>query len=118
MFLCARSKSPSLFAQVDNADWSIAFRDKLFNVTACEKWAVVYPPKEEAETKQFIQALMKTSMGLGFRLGKPKEFPIGDNKTASYIQKINEVLFLLFHLTKKVLSENIHQDICYSENIM
>ena len=80
--------------QVDNADWSSAFRDKLFNVPPCDKWAVVFPPREEAETKQFVQSLAKTSMGLGFKLGMPKMFPIKDNKTATYIQEINKVTFV------------------------
>ena len=50
-----------------------------------------YYDGEEAETKQFVQSLAKTSMGLGFKLGMPKMFPIKDNKTATYIQEINKV---------------------------
>ena len=50
--------------QEENADWGNAFRKWTCLSTAqCGKWAVIYPPRDEAPAKDFISSLIKVRLG-------------------------------------------------------
>merc|ERR1719431_1385013 len=46
--------------QIENADWGTAFRKwNSFSAPSCSKWAIVFNPKDEAVTKEFVNSLKK-----------------------------------------------------------
>lgn len=79
--------------QLENADWGQAFR-KWTSVSApsCSKWAVVFNPKDEAVTKEFVNSIKKVAPSLGMTMGSPKTFMLTDNRPATYIQQLDKVI--------------------------
>ena len=43
-------------------------------------------------TKQFIESLQKTGPPLGMKFGPPKVVPIADNRPATYVQALNQLI--------------------------
>jgi len=79
--------------QLDNADWGTAFRKwNSFSVGNCQKWAVVFSNRDEAVTKEFVNSLKKVAPSLGMSMGSPKVFMLNDNRPATYIQQLDQVI--------------------------
>jgi aubergine-like protein len=57
-------------------------------------------------SKEFIQCLGKVSIGMGFMLGKPKEFQIGNTRPATYIEQLKKSLELAPHMVMVVIPNN------------
>ena len=55
-------------------------------------WAIVYPPKLELETKEFLKCLQRVGPGMGFMLKAPKMVTMKDDRTGSYVQTLNKVI--------------------------
>ena len=59
--------------QLENADWSSAFRKwNSVSVGDCKKWAVMYASRDEAVVKEFISSICKVAPSLGMKMGNPK----------------------------------------------
>lgn len=92
---------------LDNADWGSAFRDfKLFNTVNCSKWGVIFGPRDEQETAQFVQLLVKCAPAMGFLLNTPQRFPISDTRTPTYVQKLKIVTAMRPQLVMIVTPNN------------
>jgi len=87
------AKGSKISYQLENADWGTAFRKwNSFTAPSCSKWAVVFNPKDEAVTKEFITSLKKVSPSLGMTMGSPKTFMLPDSRPANYIQQLDKVI--------------------------
>merc|ERR1719154_569998 len=79
--------------QMDNADWGTAFRKwNSFSAPSCSKRAIVFNPKDEAVTKEFVNSLKKVAPSLGLTMAAPKTFMLTDNRPATYIQQLDKVI--------------------------
>ena len=79
--------------QIENADWGTAFRKwNSFSAPSCSKWAIVFNPKDEAVTKEFVNSLKKVAPSLGLTMAAPKTFMLTDNRPATYIQQLDKVI--------------------------
>ena len=64
----------------------------MVEVASCTKWAVVYPPANEDQTKDFVSSLIKVSPSLGLTMKNPKLFKLTDSRPATYIQQLDTVI--------------------------
>ena len=100
-------KSSSATYQEENADWGNAFRKwQMVSVASCGKWAVIYPPRDEGPTKDFISSLVKVAPSLGLVLGQPKTFKLLDNRPATYIQQLDKTIDMGPELVMVVIPNN------------
>merc|ERR1712013_978356 len=93
--------------QLDNADWGTAFRKwNSFSVGNCQKWAVVFSNRDEAVTKEFVNSLKKVAPSLGMSMGSPKVFMLNDNRPATYIQQLDQVIDMKPAIVMVVIPNN------------
>jgi len=93
--------------QLDNADWGTCFRKwNSFSVGNCNKWAVVFSNKDEAVTKEFVNSLKKVAPSLGMTMGAPKIFSLTDNRPATYIQQLDQVIDMKPSIVMVVIPNN------------
>jgi len=79
--------------QLENADWSSAFRKwNSVSVGDCKKWAVMYANRDEAAVKEFVSSILKVAPSLGMKMGNPKTFMLADNRPATYIQQLDKII--------------------------
>jgi len=92
---------------LDNADWGGAFRKwNSFSVGNCQKWAVVFANRDEAATKEFVNSLKKVAPSLGMTMGNPKTFMLTDNRPATYIQQLDQVIDMKPSIVMIVIPNN------------
>ena len=48
--------------------------------------------RDEAVTKEFVNSLKKVAPSLGMSMGSPKVFMLNDNRPATYIQQLDQVI--------------------------
>ena len=48
--------------------------------------------RDEAITKEFVNSLKKVAPSLGMSMGSPKIFMLTDNRPATYIQQLDQVI--------------------------
>ena len=70
---------------------------KLFRAVTLSMWCVIYPTKLESEMLAFMKCLQKVGPDMGFVLKKPKTIPMDDDRTGTYVKKVNEVKQCFFH---------------------
>jgi len=87
------SKNKTATYKMDNADWSSCFRNwSQFSVVNLQKWAVVVPTKDAGLATEFVNSLKKVGPSLGMTVGNPKEFKLTDNRPATYVQTLDQVI--------------------------
>ena len=76
---------------MDNADWGNQFRNfKMFNGgPGCHKWILIASQKDEKEGKEFANAVVKASAGMGFPMRSPQYQIIKDSRTAAFVEEVN-----------------------------
>lgn len=98
----------------DQADWTRYFRDQRMLTTPREgldRWAVIAPKRNERDMRTLLQNLNRAAGGMGFQIGRPREYvksefganfiifklsylfcrvSIYDDRTGSYIQAIDD----------------------------
>ena len=91
------SKGSKATYKMEDADWSAAFRKwNSFVAPKCDKWAIVFNPKDEAVVKEWVNSLKKVAPSLGLTMASPKSFMLPDNRPATYIQHLDKVGLFLF----------------------
>merc|ERR1719391_1488440 len=102
------SSKPALKYGLDNADWGSQFRNyKLFNAgPGCGKWILIAHERDQTEAKAFSDALQKSSNGMGFLMGKPKENYIKDNRTAAFVDAVQKAADLSPQMIMCVVPNN------------
>jgi len=107
--ILGRGSSKATYS-VDNADWGNCFRNwKQFVVGPGKKWAVIYSPKDEACTKEFVSSIMKVAPTLDMKssLGsQPKPFALASNRPADYIQMLDKVIEMKPDIVMVVIPNN------------
>ena len=53
---------------------------------------LVFSCRDEAVTKEFVNSLKKVAPSLGMTMGSPKIFMLTDNRPATYIQQLDQVI--------------------------
>ena len=85
-------KTSSTTYQLENADWSKCFRKwESFRGESLTKWAVIFGPKDEAQTKEFLTSLTKVAPSLGMVIKAPKMFKMADTRAATYLATLDQV---------------------------
>ena len=85
-------KTSSATYQLENADWSKCFRKwESFRGESLTKWAVIFGPKDEAQTKEFLTQLTKVAPSLGMVIKAPKMFKMADTRAATYLATLDQV---------------------------
>jgi len=102
------SSKPALKYGLDNADWGSQFRNyKLFNAgPGCGKWILIAHERDQTEAKAFSDALQKSSNGMGFLMGKPRENYIKDHRTAAFVDAVQKAADLSPQMIMCVVPNN------------
>ena len=62
--------------------------------------------RDEAVTKEFVNSLKKVAPSLGMSMGSPKVFMLNDNRPATYIQQLDQVIDMKPAIVMVVIPNN------------
>ena len=62
--------------------------------------------RDEAVTKEFVNSLKKVAPSLGMTMGAPKIFSLTDNRPATYIQQLDQVIDMKPSIVMIVIPNN------------
>ena len=66
----------------------------------------MYSRRDEAVTKEFVNSLKKVAPSLGMTMGAPKIFSLSDNRPATYIQQLDQVIDMKPSIVMVVIPNN------------
>ena len=69
--------------------------------------------RDEAVTKEFVNSLKKVAPSLGMSMGSPKVFMLNDNRPATYIQQLDQVIDMKPAIVMIVIPNNKVSRISY-----
>ena len=59
---------------------------------ANESYRPISSPRDAALATEFVNSLKKVGPSLGMTVGNPKEFKLTDNRPATYVQTLDQVI--------------------------
>ncbi|RZB39309.1 aubergine [Asbolus verrucosus] len=93
------------------ADWTKELRSKpMVCAPKMERLAVVCPARLKNATQDFLQTLARTASGMRWSIGSPKIFEINDDRSGSYIEKIENIINSAHPTLILVILSNNSQD--------
>nr|CAI5824559.1 unnamed protein product [Callosobruchus analis] len=75
------------------ADWTRDLRSlPMFDPAQMSRLAVICPVKFKQSCSEFIQCLQRAARGMEWDIGQPKIFDINDDRSHTYLEKIEEII--------------------------
>lgn len=76
-----------------NAEWSRSFRDSpLFACVDLEHWCVFTTNQDRQSTMAFVDMMQRAASGMRFRIGRPQEFILTDDRVQNYTAGLDRAL--------------------------
>ncbi|KAL3288101.1 hypothetical protein HHI36_002551 [Cryptolaemus montrouzieri] len=81
------------FSAGNKADWTMSLRSNPMCVSArMDRMAVITPQNLSHPTEEFLKTLSKAASGMKWNIGNHKIFPIENDRSAAYLNKLEEVI--------------------------
>lgn len=80
------------FNNDDRVDWTNPMKtNDMFAVIPLKRWVLIYPRRNQRETRDFLKMLFEVANGMHYEMAAPKELEIGDDRIQSYTKAVEEV---------------------------
>jgi aubergine len=77
----------------DKVDWTNPMKmNSMYSSIPLKRWAFVYPKKTGKESQDFIEILLQVAKGMNYDMAEPKKIELPDDRTATYVNTLNDVL--------------------------
>lgn len=81
------------FQNDDRVDWTNALKgNAMYKAIPLTRWAILYPKRAARDAQEFLKILTEVARGMDYEMSPPKEFELPDDRTATYVASLQEVL--------------------------
>lgn len=81
------------FKNDDRVDWTNALKStQMFESVPLKRWMLIYPPRSERETMDFLEQMRRVSAGMNYDMGEPKMIKLDRDQNHEYVEKLKSAI--------------------------
>lgn len=74
-------------------DWTNGMKmNQMFKTVALKRWMFIYPKKNARESEDFLKSMTEVAVGMKYEMAEPKIVELTDDRTATYVKAIEDIL--------------------------